>query len=442
MLKKQFTTRSVNEFAISGDYEKEPTLFKEEQAEELECMTEDEYRVNKAEAIIPDDYLEELLDTTMRIEVEKRLYKITPYGTFSVGRDSANLIDDAIASFDTTLISSHQNGEYINLPNGVVFTNSFGEKSEINDWVVEDSNVCLDTVAITRAVGDEDIPRFHEIYNCTSNHWKNHSVWQKFWDKIRGKDVNRENNFDSKHRVQVTVFNINYAFYASAGIKVAMQRRKKFLFAKYWVNTDAEKLAIGFNYVYGVMKLKNPASYSSISPTTSTQWGRFKGAINGIISDYVYGIYHKLPVVKDWVDDIYMFLPEVTISNNTYPNRDMMNTLYNLPPKYVYRFLKDQAGKTVYGPISKRIRPTDPRIAYYVWGENNINYNSEKPYIIGVKEYGRGSHKTVRFDQSCGFNLNNFAVTGFLPSEFKIKEIDAFGAAYYNNRWKGVRFYK
>jgi hypothetical protein len=57
--------------------------------------------------------------------------------------------------------------------------------------------------------------------------------------------------------------------------------------------------------------LNNPASYSSISPTTSTQWGRFKGVINGIISDYVYGIYHKLPVVKDWVDDIYMFLPYI-----------------------------------------------------------------------------------------------------------------------------------
>lgn len=33
-------------------------------------------------------------------------------------------------------------------------------------------------------------------------------------------------------------------------------------------------------------------------------------------------------------------------------------------------------------------------------------------------------------------------VKGFLPSEFKIENIDAFGAALYRGQWRGVRFVK
>lgn len=29
----------------------------------------------------------------------------------------------------------------------------------------------------------------------------------------------------------------------------------------------------------------------------------------------------------------------------------------------------------------------------------------------------------------------------YTPSDFDIKSIDAFGAAYYDNKWLGVRFY-
>ncbi|GAB6009686.1 hypothetical protein [Dysgonomonas reticulitermitis] len=88
-------------------------------------------------------------------------------------------------------------------------------------------------------------------------------------------------------------------------------------------------------------------------------------------------------------------------------------------------------------------QPKDPRIAYIVWGNTTMTFDKDKSYIIGVKEYaGKSETKSVRFDQSFGFNFLNGAVSGFVPTEFKIKEIDCFGAAYYGGVWKGVRLYK
>lgn len=61
---------------------------------------------------------------------------------------------------------------------------------------------------------------------------------------------------------------------------------------------------------------------------------------------------------------------------------------------------------------------------------------------MGVQEYGRRESKIIRFDVSFGIKINNGNVGDFVPSEFKIKEMDMFGAAYYGGTWKGIRFIK
>ena len=63
-------------------------------------------------------------------------------------------------------------------------------------------------------------------------------------------------------------------------------------------------------------------------------------------------------------------------------------------------------------------------------------------YITGVKEYTNCKSKSVIFDRSFGFSILNGSVSGFLPSDFDIKKLDVFGAAYYDKQWRGVRFYK
>lgn len=410
--------------------------------DELEEMTEDEFNVMKAENLLFDDIMTHMVDTTLRVCVEGRLYKITDQGTFSIDVKKEKLLDESIRKFNPELKLQLDPGASIALDENVVFTKTFSDKSiqyaefELVDEQIEEP--------LTRAASDNKYTEnaFHLNYNTKSYLWKNHSVVQKFFDWLRGKDVSRENKFSKNHRVQMKVFDVNYGFYASAGIKVNMQKRKKFLGIPYWKGEKASKIVIGFNGLDGIMKYNNPRNYSTINPTMNKNWSTFVGTINNIQSKFFYGNYHKLKFIKDWTDDIICLIPEIKVGNSDWREK-VGNKLYDAPAQAIYSQLKSLENKYIYSPVKKRITPTDPMMAYFVWGNTNTMFNKEHPYITGVKEYNNCKSKSVIFDRSFGFTFsNNGGLSGFLPSEFDIKKLDVFGAAYYDRQWRGVRFYK
>lgn len=116
--------------------------------------------------------------------------------------------------------------------------------------------------------------------------------------------------------------------------------------------------------------------------------------------------------------------------------------MYEAPAKLVYQHLKSLENKYIYYPIQHRITPTDPKLEYLVWGNSATEFNKEHPYITGVREYSTCKSKSVIFDRAFGFSILKGGVSGFLPSDFDIKKLDVFGAAYYDKQWRGVRFYK
>lgn len=403
-------------------------------------MSEAEYNVMKAENLLADPILQEVMDTTLRISIDGRLFKVTKYGTFSTSVDKAKNIETAIANFDTLYISSIERGVTINLGNDVIFTNSFGYKKD------DDSDVYyIKEIASTTKSTNTYL---YNNYNVNSYKWKNNSLFQKYLDFLRGKDVSKENYFthDSR-RIQVNLFAVNYGYYASAGVKVEMQRQKHFLGIPYWVKTDCDNLVVGFDKVYGRMEYSNPRSFSSIDFTGSTAWSSFTGKLNGYISTWTYGIYHKYDLIKDWVDDIYLFLPKVTFLNQTYPDQSLMNKLYDTPADLLASFLSDQVGKYIYDPLkgNLQIQPKDPAMSYFAWGNTSTTFSKDRSFIRGVKEYGRQGSKTIRFAQAVGLTylsgINNGTI-GFIPNEFEIEDIDCFGAAYNEGEWRGVRFTK
>ena len=406
---------------------------------DVEEMTEDEYNIMKAENLLFDDVLTHLVDTTLRICVEGRLYKITEQGTFSVDTCKADLLKISIEEFDPEIKQSMQTGQSISLNNDVIFTNSFSETNinssefQLIEKPVDDNTTKPES---TESYTDNS---FHTPYNVNTYEWKNHSVVQKFLDWLRGKDVSKENKFNKNRRVQVSVFDVNYAFYASAGIKVKMQKRKKFLGIPYWKLEKAEKIVIGFNALDGIMKYNNPKSYSSINPTMGTQWNAFTGVLNGIQSKFFYGMYSDLDFIKDWTNEFICLIPEIRIGDNNWKDK-IGNELYKAPAKAIYAKLKSLENKYIYSPIKRRIMPTEPKMAYLVWGNSSTEFNKEHPYITGVREYSNCKSKSVILDRSFGLNITNIGISGFLPSEFDIKKLDVFGAAYYDKQWKGIRF--
>lgn len=94
--------------------------------DDIEEMSIHEYRLMKAEELLLDNVLTEVLDTTLRIGVDDIVYKITDFGTFSAHKSKVALIDKAITLFSPSEINNHETGASIKLNSDVTFTNSFG----------------------------------------------------------------------------------------------------------------------------------------------------------------------------------------------------------------------------------------------------------------------------------------------------------------------------
>jgi hypothetical protein len=404
---------------------------------DLEEMTQDEYNLMKSENLLFDDLMTHAMDTTLRICIEGELYKITENGTFSVKLEKAEKLDLAIKEFNPSLKDALEAGATVQLNSDVKFTNTFKNVQIDNSELLEFDP---EEIPISRANSSTAQNEFHKSYGVESYKWKNSNIIKKFLDLIRGKDVSKTRNFSKKYRVQVNIFDVNYLFYKSAGIKVKMQQRKKFCFVPYWVNIEADKLAIGFNEMDGILTYNNPNNMSSISPTEGAKWGKFTGTLNGIASTYMYGAYHNLKFIKDWTDVIFGWMPELKIGEKNYTDQ-VINKLYNTPAKLVYQHTKKLINKTVYTPIEKKIKPTDPMLAYLIWGTSSTHFNKEHPYIMGVKEYSSRKSKSVIFDRSFGIAFYVTIPVPYTPSDIDINKIDAFGAAFYDNKWLGVRFY-
>lgn len=426
-------------------------------AGEMEEMTEEEFNLMRCENLLADPALYDIFDMDLVIEVENKVYKITEIGTFSIDRGLESNLQEVVNNFEPSSYGSLLNGESIEIGGSAVFTNTFGEGSsdeylvEISDYNaghdydVDSANTdVLSTNSLLSSSSFQNY--FHAGYGATTYTWSNNSIWKKFCDLIRGKDVSKSVEFDKTHRVKVSVVDVNYLFYATSAIKCVMQKQKKFLGIKYWVSTDADNMAIGFNKLYGELKMNNPRSYSMIAPTTSKYWSKFSGEIDNISSSFIFGN-TGLDILKEWANSLSVFIPEFTFMGKSYSNTEIGNKLYEVSKDKIYDWLKSQAGRyslDLLSGVKKQIQPKDPRVAYFVWGNTTLTYNKEKPFIMGVKEYGKTSSEVVRFDQSFGFSLNflngKAGLKGFLPTEFNIKDLDAFGVAKYNGTWKGIRF--
>lgn len=93
--------------------------------DELEEMTQDEYNVMKAENLLFDDIMTHMVDTTLRVCVEGRLYKITDQGTFSIDVKKEKLLDESIRTFNPELKLKVNPGASVALDENVTFTRTF-----------------------------------------------------------------------------------------------------------------------------------------------------------------------------------------------------------------------------------------------------------------------------------------------------------------------------
>lgn len=448
---------------------------------DLEEMTEEEFSIFKSEELLLEPAFYELMDSTMRVQISDTLYVVTEVGTFAAHKNDKQTLYETIyevrdiaeelpniqsvvpvqdhhrgssqeyyeknnkqrENYKTTLSTLERGDEY-RFNNRVKYINSFGRvDNPYNDgWYP--TNTPIDPIYI---YNEEALyPQFHEPYNVITEKWKNKTFFGKLWSKVVGKDIQRTNNFDKKHRVALQVYDVNYGFYTNTGIKVKFQQRKRFLGVPYWKAKQAQKMVVGFNSLHGVYRQKNPNNIdANARPFLGSDWKEFSGNIEKINAKFVHRIYSDINIFKNWSNKINVILPKIdAFGINVIDPHKVAKMLYELPEKQMVAFLNTNAKKYVLDPYRKSnfTTPPDPRIAYITYGESIFDF-STKTYVMGVKEYSNIMTKTVTLNIALGFTLKNsggiYSCTPFLPTTFDLKSFDLFGAVYYNNEWRGVR---
>lgn len=432
------------EFETISDL-KEKVLENESSMPDDSELSIDEYNLLKAENILMDPLLTEFMDTTLRVQVGDTIYKVCEYGTFAA--TSLDKIEKAMANFDHSL-AQEDASLTIDLGNGVTYVNtSASNNEEVSEEYIECDDEYGDPSLKLADNTNVNTSRFDGPYNVVSYKWKNNSVWQKFWDHFRGKNVTKHNKFSSSRRMMFKVFQCKFPFYTATGVKVEMQKRRHFLGVSYWAYTKSKKLAIGFNYVYGHMKLNTPQYYIGIQTATSG-WPSYNVTLDNLTSRYLMGVFNKLNFPQGWTNKIFCAIPEIKFNGQTVINRQELNKLSNKGFEQGCKAVLGLVGKTI---GMDKIGERDPKIAYGIWGPNDIKFSEQNPFLTGVVEYNNMSSKSVYFAQSWGFTINLgfnsngkfgfVGISGNTVASFKIDAIDAFGAVYYDEKWKGIRMY-
>lgn len=436
--------------------------------EEETEMTQDEFNLFRSEELLADGSLSLALDTTMRVQIGDELYVVTEVGTFSapVGKEeelekaindvmhfsvSSNFIEPVIPlpsdimdnasqwrrdnssrhqEISTKLADANPAGE-IDLGSSVKFLNTYAAPKEVPQipGTIEDPSQ------------SSGMPEYHRDYNVVTYEWKEDTWLGKALGTILGShNIGKEQNFDSKNRIQLYVYDLNFGFIQVVGIKARKQRRKSFLFVKYWVPTTSEKMVLGFNHLYAEAKEKITSGVGAgiMHPTAENTIGGFQEVVNGEISDFITRSYRNVDFISDWSHEIAALVPKIEVGDFSVNPTKAYEALYNAPRNELISMLHRTARKWAFDPLRKIASSESPRMGFFPKGDG-----TSRLFALGVREYSNIETKTITLNFSGGFT---FAMDGgkcsfkpFLPKELKLNSFDIFVAARHNGKWKGVR---
>ena len=150
-----------------------------------EDMTLDEFNIMKAEDILIDPVLTNVMDTTLRIQVGDTLYKVTEKGTFYTNETNIQYLDKVIKQYYNSPKLEYKGSQSIALDYGIYFKKSSNNSQTTNAEFIEPNA----SISKTRATETDLGINLQQNYNTEDFKWKNHSIWQKFWDTTLGKSV-------------------------------------------------------------------------------------------------------------------------------------------------------------------------------------------------------------------------------------------------------------
>ena len=391
-------------------------------------MSKEEWDIYNSEILIDDPVLEHVLDTNMFIEVGDYIYRITKHGTFKTLRtNDINEFLDVIDKFDVGVAESMPNGSETRIGKDVTFINTFYGKTNGTEFFGKPWEGETEPEETKAWYGWGYPISLHTSYNVNTLNYPLGNKVNGFAMSL-GFNLTHSYLIDSNHSVVINFYNTNVGFYASQGVNVRIQEKRKRWLGSVWTNGKAERMALGFNglhakhsfmlngdmYFTNLRDMRNMNVYNANMGSAGTQQMVYKRTYESNVP-YLSGLGSQVTLVMPKFEydgalitkDCYDKLQSMGICSA----EDMANALV-----------------TVGGT-------SGPALMYIPQPGSRSKYSNDAILTYGVKEVYNTYETGVNFLEYGGFE-------GFKPMYFSwtsFYKVDVFGSIFYNGRWYGAR---
>nr|WP_320023403.1 hypothetical protein [uncultured Draconibacterium sp.] len=427
--------------------------------------------------LIPDEAIRYVVDTANQVKIAGKIYQISPFGTFIYSSADSLEYNELCENFiDKYENQTAQIDSITYLYGNITFVDSYGKLasleegeeledklfSELDGAYSADDNSESNTKSgeILKSASGRINSEYTNTYGLTTYKAGAKTIVGGFVQKVFGKNSWREKRLDSKHRIKVKLYDVNYGFYKNQGFRVEYNnlkdrtitvyyfkrwklRKKKITLWSYWSSSRAaQEMVVGIDYFQGYTQYDSPMgrAYAENIPNV----------LVSKVSDYSikmsYDGFIKTPamVAKNWVTNLNIFKGVVFgYGDKIFTNKEISEKAFDVGMD----FLRDEIKGSTRRLIKKQInKASSTPIAVFTTDYKGGGY---KEYMIlkGVHTYYNKSKVHMRIAQpSFGFKLGwseggKWKPATFTPNKFHIDEAYIFGSVKHNGKWQGIRMY-
>lgn len=422
--------------------------------------------------MIPDEIIHYVVDTAQRVKIDGKIYQITEVGTFVYD----NLEEAAFDSIYSIFLDVYDKYDFqldsvTYVFGNIKFIDSYGYvekgKFKIEDLIAE---ISADSVSQTESIQTKSanlsptLTEVNDLYTSTYN-LSTHKAGGKTWaGKIIsgtfGENNWTETSIDSKHRVKVKLYSVNYQFYKNSGFRVEFQEqkeaytyitfwrwKKKVVLYRYWKNMVVPEMVVGVDYFKGYTEYTTfgiDKYYNDLPKDYSQDYGTF-------VAQLAFKGFFKTPIeiATNWTSEINWFNGNIQLKNPF--GKDFNYDLSKIEEE-AFKGIIDFASSKMKSWTKAGIRPNQGYpVALFAPDASGSSKqsSSNRDYLLlqGVKKYTNKSDVSVRFGMPSGglslggSSFNSLSPSGFTPNAFHVQKAFVFGAVKYNGKWIGIRQY-
>ena len=438
----------------------------------------EEFMLEFNKQLIPDEVIHYVVDTANQVKISGKMYQISPFGTFvynpndsleynklcnefiDIYKNYTSQIDSITYTYgNITFIDSY--GKIANLKEGDLLEDKLFCELDGN-FVISPSEQQSDLKSSSlKSSTDRIISSYTNTYNLTTYEAGSKTIVGGWVESAFAENSWKEKTLDSKHRVKVKMYDVNYGFYKNQGFRVEYNELRDFTITivtiKRWRLTKKEvtlwsywstsktvpEMVIGIDYFQGYTEFSIPGIGYDFQRNMQKTWS---DRVGNFTINMVYNGLFQAPTekVRGWATNLYIFSGSVGVGNFQYTDNKLLEEGFNAGISAFKDYLKSKTAGFIYSKIGDITnKPVAILTPNYVNGGNR-----EYLLLSGIHKYTNESEAHLQLGFSSGglkVNLNSNGgvsnISSYNPLKFNIDEAFVFGAVKHNGAWQGIRLF-